>query len=160
VSGSGVSAAGLAWEDHRALLDLLARYCECVDRYDLDGVADTFTADAITDYGPGRGGEVTGRRAIRDRIERGQAEFRRTHHQLGQVLLEPTPSGVKATTYVTAHHERWNGEHETACLRYLDLIVGEDPGAWRIASRRVEAAVIDGFEGVPWVWVERSQPRL
>jgi hypothetical protein len=141
-------------------MDLLARYCECVDRYDLNGVADTFTSDALTDYGPGRGGEVIGRSAIRDRIERGQAEFRRTHHQLGQVIFEPTADGVKAITYVTASHERWTGERETACLRYLDLIVSDGPGEWRIASRRVQAAVIDGFAGVPWVWVERSQPRL
>jgi ketosteroid isomerase-like protein len=140
-------------------MGLLARYCECVDRYDLDGVAATFTDDAVTDYGPGRGGEVAGREAIRERIGRGQAEFRRTHHQLGQTLLEEEGKGaLTATTYVTATHERWAGEHETACLRYVDRLVAGDDGEWRIASRRVEASVVDGFAGVPWAWVPRAQP--
>jgi ketosteroid isomerase-like protein len=146
------------WEQHRAILEVLARYCECIDRYDLDGVAATFTEDAVTDYGPGRGGEVSGRGAIRERIGRGQAEFRRTHHQLGQVLVETIPEGVATTTYVTATHERWDGGHETACLRYVDRLVASDDGTWRIARRCVEASVIDGFPGVPWTWVERAQP--
>jgi ketosteroid isomerase-like protein len=146
-------------EDHRALLDLLARYCESVDRYDLDGVAATFTADAVTDYGPGRGGEVVGREAIRARIALGQAEFQRTHHQLGQVLLVVRSVGrVAGITYVTASHERWNGDQATACLRYLDEFASDSQGEWRIASRRVEAAIVVGFQDVTWTWVDRALP--
>ncbi len=147
----------LTYELHQAILDLLAQYCERVDRYDIDAVAETFTEDAVTDYGPGRGGLVTGRTAIRDRIARGQAEFRRTHHQLGQILLEPGPDGVHGITYVTAHHERWDGTIEVACLRYVDVIT-TGPDGPLLASRRVEADVVQGFEGVAWVWTPRALP--
>jgi ketosteroid isomerase-like protein len=148
----------LSFEQYLAVSDLMARYCESVDRYDFDGVADTFTCDAVTDYGPCRGGEVTGRAAIRERIGRGQAEFRRTHHQRGQTLFEVSTEGVAAVSYVTATHERWCGERETAGLRCVDRLVEDGTGDWRIAVRRVEASVIDGFPGVPWVCMPRSQP--
>lgn len=143
---------------HCAIGELLARYCERVDEYDIDGVAATFAEDCVVDYGPGRGGEVLGRQATRDRIAAGQAEFRRTHHQLGQYRVEPTRSGgYRVVTYVTAWHERWDGCKETLCLRYLDRVVGGQDG-FVLAERRVHAAVTHGFDGVPWVWVPRALP--
>ncbi len=140
------------------VLDLLARYCERVDEYDIDAMADCFSETATTDYGPGRGGPVAGRNAIARRIRAGQAEFTRTHHQLGQCRLSTDERSGSSLAYVTAWHERWNGDVETACLRYRDDVVRDADGAWRIAVRRVDAAVLDGFAGVPWTWVERRPP--
>ena len=102
----------MRFEDRAAIADLMALYCERVDEYDIDAVAELFTPDCVTDYGPGRGGRVTGRAAVRDRIAAGQAQFRRTHHQLGQsrVSFDPAdPNRATAVTYVTASHEEWDG---------------------------------------------------
>ena len=146
--------------DRAAIADLMARYCERVDEYDIDAVAELFTEDCVTDYGPGRGGEVAGRAAVRDRIAAGQAQFRRTHHQLGQsrVELDPADAGrASAVTYVTATHGEWDGTFWRAHLRYVDELVRRAEG-WRLAARRVHAAVVEGKPTIPWNWVPRRAP--
>lgn len=145
-------------EVHLAIGDLLARFCEHVDEYDIDAMGEVFTEDCVTDYGPGRGGRVEGRAATMARIASGQAAFRRTHHQLGQHRVRPAgETSYLVTTYVTAWHERWDGLKETLCLRYLDRVVLFE-GEYRIAERKALAAVTHGFEGVPWEWVPRRRP--
>lgn len=144
--------------DRRSIADLLAWYCERLDEYDIEGMSQVFAEDAVADYGPGRGGLLRGRAAICSRIERGQAEFRRTHHQLGQSRVDIGDSEAAAVTYVTASHERWDGTLETACLRYRDELRREQDGSWLIVSRQVTADVIDGFPGVDWVWTTRAEP--
>lgn len=144
--------------DRQAIIDTLARYCERLDEYDIDAMAATFCEDAVTDYGPGRGGLVRGREAIRARIANGQAAFRRTSHQLGQSLVSIAGDEATATTYVTAWHEwRDDGRQEALRLRYVDRLRRTDAG-WLIAERRVEALGVEGFHGVEWVWVHRAEP--
>ena len=148
-------------EDRAAIADLMARYCERVDEYDMDGVAACFTLDCITDYGPGRGGLVTGRAAVRARIAKGQAQFRRTHHQLGQSLITFDPDDADratATTYVTASHEEWDGRQWRAHLRYVDVLRRTPEEGWLLAERRVHAALIENRPELDWVWVPRQQP--
>lgn len=143
--------------DRSEIADLLATYCERLDEYDIDGMATTFAEDVVTDYGPGRGGEVTGRDAVRDRIAAGQATFRRTAHQLGQSLVTIEGDRAYATTYVTAWHEWHDGRQEELRLRYVDELRREG-GSWLIAQRRVEAMGVEGFEGTEWTWVPRAKP--
>ncbi|MBI5088030.1 MAG: nuclear transport factor 2 family protein [Actinobacteria bacterium] len=141
-----------------AITELLTRYTIAVDEYDIDAVAELFTDDCVTDYGPGRGGLVVGRDDVRARIRRGQSEFRLTHHQHGQVLITFTDDATATVvSYLTAWHERWNGARERVRLRYLDRVVDTAAG-WRIAERRVVASGVEGFDGVEWVWVERATP--
>jgi ketosteroid isomerase-like protein len=147
-------------EDRAGIGDLLALYCERVDEYDIDAVAACFTADCVTDYGPGRGGLVRGREAVRERIAAGQAQFRRTHHQLGQsrIWFDPADSErARATTYVTATHEEWDGRLWRAQLRYLDVLARTRHG-WLLAERRVHAAVIENRPEISWEWVPRRAP--
>lgn len=147
-------------EDRTDIADLLALYCERVDEYDIDGVAGCFTADCVTDYGPGRGGLVSGRDAVRARIAAGQAQFRRTHHQLGQSRIRfdaADPERARATTYVTATHEEWDGRLWRAHLRYLDVLARTRVG-WLLAERRVHAAVVENRPEITWEWVPRRAP--
>jgi hypothetical protein len=146
-----------------ALSDLLAkegirqtliRYCICLDEYDIDGVADCFTEEAVADYGPGRGGLIQTRQRIADRIARGQADFRRTHHQLGQMLISLDGECARSTSYLVAWHERFDGKREVLCLRYRDRLRLQQ-ATWRIEERIVEISWADGFEGVAWRWVPR-----
>ncbi|MBP2366559.1 nuclear transport factor 2 family protein [Pseudonocardia parietis] len=146
--------------DRAVIADLFAEYCERIDEYDIDAVAALFTADCVTDYGPGRGGRVTGRDAVRDRIAAGQAAFRRTHHQLGQsrIAFDPDVADrASATTYVTAVHEEWDGRVWRAHLRYLDVL-HRAHGRWALAERRVEAALVENRPEIDWVWVTRRAP--
>ena len=144
--------------DEQAIRHVLAEYCERLDEYDIDGVAKTFTADAITDYGAGRGGRVSGRQAIRDRIAEGQAAFRRTSHMLGQSLIDIDGDAAGAITYVTAWHEWHDGRQNALRLRYVDRLRRRDDGSWLISERRVEAMGVEGFEGTEWTWVTRRDP--
>ena len=146
-----------AWECER-IRDVLARYCERLDEYDIDAVAQCFSEDAVTDYGAGRGGEIRGRAAIAKRIATGQSEFRRTHHQLGQVRIRLHDGGAESTSYMMTWHELPSGKKDLVCLRYLDHLCQID-GEWLISHRRVEVTLVDGFEGTEWNWVERRTPK-
>lgn len=144
--------------DRQAIADLLARYCQTLDEYDLDAMAETFTEDAVTDYGAGRGGRVEGRAAIRERIAAGQATFRRTSHQLGQILVTIDGERAEGVTYVTAWHEWHDGRQDALRLRYVDVFRRLAGRHWLIAERRVEAMGVEGFEGTEWSWVNRAAP--
>ncbi len=140
--------------ERERICEVLARYCIRLDEGDIDGVAQCFATDATADYGPGRGGPLTGRTAIAERIRRGQSVFRRTHHQLGQIRIDLDARGANALSYMTTWHERFTGEQEVVCLRYLDTLVQRD-AVWQITSRRVEVSLVDGFPGTEWRWVRR-----
>src|SRR5690348_2127674 len=132
--------------DRAAIADVLTAFCERVDEYDIPGLAEVFAEDCFTDYGPGRGGPVRGLAAVLDRIGRGQAEFSRTHHQLGQSRVALHGNDAEAVTYVTATHEHRDGARSRVHLRYLDRLRRTGSG-WRIAERRVQAAVVEGMAG-------------
>ncbi|NWJ72627.1 nuclear transport factor 2 family protein [Pseudonocardia sp. ICBG1122] len=141
--------------DRQAIADLQSLYCERLDEYDIDAVAALFTPDCTTDYGPGRGGEVRGRDAVRDRIAAGQAGFRHTHHQLGQSRIVFTSDDrADGVTLVTATHEERDGQVWRAHLRYVDELCALD-GVWLLASRRVHAAVVEGGPDIAWNRVHR-----
>jgi ketosteroid isomerase-like protein len=151
-------AAALAeLRDRAAIADVLAAFCERVDEYDIPALDAVFTPDCTTDYGPGRGGPVAGLPAVQARIARGQAEFRRTHHQLGQSRVRLDGDTAEATTYVTATHEHRDGARSRVHLRYLDRL-RRTPDGWRIAGRTVAATVVEGMAGTAWVWVPRGEP--
>ena len=143
--------------DRLAIADVLAAFCERVDEYDIPGLAEVFTEDCFTDYGPGRGGPVSGLADVQARIGRGQAEFRRTHHQLGQSRVTLAGDEATAITYVTATHEHRDGARSRVHLRYLDRL-RRTPAGWRIAERRAHATVVEGMRGTDWVWVPRAEP--
>lgn len=142
-----------------AIADVLATFCERIDEYDYLGAAAVFAEDCLVDYGAGRGGPVYGRAACAERFRKGQAEFRLTHHQLGQIRVVVDAGGERAgaITYITAWHEDWAGGRSVVRLRYLDTFT-RTPEGWQIAERQVHAAGIEGFEGVQWNWVPRARP--
>lgn len=146
------------WLTDRSMIgDLLARYCDRLDAHDMEAVASVFTEDASTDYGPGRGGDVVGRSAIRDRIARGQSAFRRTHHQLGHSTITIEGTHASGVTAALTWHERFTGEQELLALRYIDRFTRTGAG-WLISKRRVEVSLVEGFAGTEWHWWPRRPP--
>jgi ketosteroid isomerase-like protein len=144
-------------QDRVDIASTLATFCARVDEYDIEAVSLLFTEDCEVDYGPGRGGPQSGRSAVRNRIAKGQAQFRRTHHQLGQSLVELEGTLAHALTYVTAWHEENDDSISEVRLRYVDDLV-KTPAGWLISRRSVLASGIVGFAGVPWNWVPRQTP--
>lgn len=143
--------------DRADVARVLATFCARVDEYDIDAVAQVFTEDCTVDYGPGRGGPQSGRARVAARIARGQSQFRRTHHQLGQSLVDIHGDRAHAVTYVTAWHEENDDSISEVRLRYVDELT-RTPSGWLISRRDVLAAGIVGFAGVPWNWVRRGAP--
>jgi SnoaL-like domain len=143
--------------NHERIRQLLAAYCRCLDEYDIAGVAACFSDNAVADYGPGRGGAIHGRDNIAARIASGQKVFRRTHHQTGQILIDLRGNEADTTSYQITWHELQDGTQELVCLRYVDKLEMID-GTWLISDRRVEASLVNGFEGTQWNWVQRQQP--
>ena len=98
-----------------------------------------------------------GRQAIAERIASGQRDFRRTHHQMGQVRIRLYDDRAESTIYMTAWHELPSGAKDLLCLRYLDKLRRFN-GEWLIIDRRVEVTMVDGFGGTEWDWVKRKTP--
>lgn len=156
--GVNMTTDDIRWlRDRVEIHELLARYCDRLDAHDLDGVAATFTEDATTNYGPGRGGNVVGRVAIRERIAHGQSAFRRTHHQVGHSTITVAGSSGTGVSATLTWHERFTGERELLALRYIDEYRRIDDD-WLISRRRVDVSMVDGFEGTTWNWWERRDP--
>ena len=140
------------------IADVLAQFCERVDEYDIDGMAELFTVDCLTDYGPGSGGRLKGRRAFRDLVLASQARFKRTHHQLGQIRAQVLGDRADVLSYVTASHELRNGRIEMAGFQYRDKFIRLGEGRWAIADRVALATIVDGFLGAEWAWLPRRRP--
>jgi len=142
--------------DRLAIARTLATFCARVDEYDMDAMSAVFTEDCEVDYGPGRGGPQSGRSAVHARIALGQSQFLRTHHQLGQSIVDLDGDSAHAMTYVTAWHLERDGSISQARLRYVDELRRTAAG-WQISRRVGLASGIVGFEGVPWNWVPRGE---
>ena len=146
--------------ERQAIVDVLATYCARLDEYDIDAVAAAFTEDCVTDYGNttmSGGGAVHGREAFHARISRSQSSWRRTHHQLGQILVDVDGEQASSLAYATAWHERWDGSIDLLFLRYVDRLQKTE-GRWLIAHRRMEVSAFTGFEGFNWHMVGRQMP--
>lgn len=141
--------------DKQAIRDHLARYCEMVDEYKLDKLTDLFTADCLCDYGPGKGGPMTGAEAQRDRIQRSLKRYRRTHHQLGQIRIELDGDRASSIAYTIADHEDHEGRLLSVRLQYRDRWV-RTPTGWRISHRQMLASLITGADGAEFARLPRK----
>lgn len=145
--------------DRHQIADTLARFCERIDEYDIDGAVEVFTEDCVTDYGPGRGGPIAGREQLRRRLLRSQRENKRTHHQLGQVTVRLDGDEARSIAYVTAWHELRDGRSQVARLQYRDRLVRR-AGSWLIAERVALATGLDGFDPGDWNFLARRTPSV
>jgi ketosteroid isomerase-like protein len=143
--------------DERAISAALTRFCLRVDRYDIDGAMEVFTEHCVTDYGPARGGALTGRNAFRERLIESQSRFEHTHHQLGQLQIEVTGETATSVAYCTASHVGWDGHRHDGRLQYHDRWV-RTPEGWQICHRQAFATVLDGVSGEGMPRVLRLRP--
>lgn len=126
-------------QDRALIGDVLAAYCDLVDRCDVDGLTRLFTDDAVLDLGRGVTveGSVQLRALLLDRIGR----WTTTSHHGSTVCVQAYDGATAATTsYVYAFHDH-PADDRTMHLwgRYEDeLVRGAD--RWRISYRRLRVA--------------------
>lgn len=113
-----------------ALGDLVARYFDCVDRQDVEGVVTDFVADGEFAY---PGGQARGRDELRSFwTEHLRWPFTYHYPHVHVVRFE---SATAATGYVDAHAEhQQDGGCVVAALRYVDDYVLEGD-RWRFRRR-------------------------
>ncbi|MBG6238445.1 uncharacterized protein (TIGR02246 family) [Mycetocola sp. CAN_C7] len=150
--------SGARLGDRVQIADLLAVYCEKLDDYDIDSVAEAFTEDCVFDPGPGNGGPRTGRDAIFPAQKVRMGIYRRTQHHLGQSRIRfDGEDAANGLTSVIAWHQRWDGSVGTARLRYDDRFVRRS-GLWLIAERRLIELGVEGFAEGTWNPSGRNVP--
>jgi hypothetical protein len=123
--------------DKQAIMEVIYKYAEGIDRRDPELLSSIFTPDAMLHYGKGL---FDG--PARDLIARwgpGQpSRFLHTHHQVGNILIEfQAADRATAVTYLTAVHRALRDGRrvdENLRARYLDKLIKQGD-TWRIAQR-------------------------
>jgi len=130
--------------DHRAIADVVLRYCRGIDRLDLELVRDCYHPDATDEHGT-----FTGTRdEYVDWVAGVLTRFTGTMHLVANQLIEFGGGGdgasaldgdtARCETYGVAHH--WGDPPDdtrrnfTTGFRYVDRFARRD-GDWRIARR-------------------------
>jgi hypothetical protein len=130
--------------DRRAIDDLLARYCRCLDWLDEDGLATVFWPDAEIDYGFFRG---TAEAFLPVVMEMERRSLRRWHAILNPLVAidgDRAEGECQGLSQGTA--ERRGELVDTVFAgRYLDAFERRD-GEWRIVRRRY---VLDWAQSFP-----------
>lgn len=133
----------------QAIEDVLVAYCRHLDRMDLPAIGALFTADCTVVYADAPGFSASGRDALERSLAR-MWRWQRTAHHLSNVTVAFDDARTARTeSYVLAWHERPDGRTATLYGRYLDRLVQEADGAWRIAERRMDMNGADAGFTVP-----------
>lgn len=130
-------------------------YADCIDRFDLDGLAAIFLPDGVYDYKPGM--VLRGRDAIKAAGRNILGKYLRTWHNMSSptVTRGATSGSFDAITYFVARHDRKDGGFHAVYGRYLDRYE-RDPatGDLLIANRKVLAQMSEGEVGDRY-WLPR-----
>jgi len=130
----------LITEDRLDVMDLMARYAECVDSGDAAGYAALFTLDGVVEHSAG---SVRGRAEIQAWVEGLVRETRvgkasRLKHFMGLPVIRGDGDRATARTYVTIPRHMDSGEIVIRLAgTYFDDCVKQD-GAWLIAKRVID----------------------
>jgi hypothetical protein len=127
-------------EDRLDVMDLLARYAECVDTADVGGYADLFLPDGVVQHSAGT---VQGREAIHAWVAGLAREGRigpqsNLKHFLGLPVIRGDGQRCTARTYVMIPRLMETGEISTRLAgTYKDDIVKQD-GRWLFEKREID----------------------
>lgn len=132
--------------DRLEIQDLLARYCDAVDRRDWEAFDRIFTPDAVIDYsalGGSSGDLATTKRFLADTMPM----FAGFQHLIGSTVLDIAGDTARART-ICHNPMLWRDDDDPAMfvcgLWYRDELVRTADG-WRIRSRVEERSYIKNF---------------
>jgi len=122
-------------EDEKAVRELLAAYCFCVDRADADAFVELFTEDGVWDRGAW--GRVEGRRALHDYMSAAGAKTPRevkTRHFSTNEIVSITQDTAAARSYVLVMNAAATPPVPLVIGHYEDELA-KTGGRWRFKSR-------------------------
>lgn len=129
----------LTCEDRFEILDLLSRYCHCLDCGDVQGWCDTFAHDGTFD---GAYGRITGRQSLERFAEthRQSPDFARVRgcqHWMGNILITSAGDGsATASSYGQLRRAGSTSDQPEGLWIYHDVLERID-GGWRFRERVV-----------------------
>lgn len=144
--------------DRRAIHDLVLRYCQGIDRLDLEQVRDCYHPDGI-DRHTGFSGP---RDAFVTWVAGALARFDGTMHVTANHLSEVDGDRAHAETYGLAYH--WGTPRSdltrnfVSAFRYVDRLERRD-GVWRIAERTAVREWTRALSEADWREAEADGPR-
>jgi hypothetical protein len=130
--------------DKQDCIELVYRLARAIDRCDTALMESLFHPDATDDHGIFRGSAKEFIAWVMPVLQ----EMNRTHHLLGQVLIEVSGDIACGETYFVAHHaipSPEGGLFTIAAGRYLDRFERRE-GIWKISHRQ---AVYDWSSNMP-----------
>lgn len=119
--------------DHRAIEDVVLRYCRGIDRRDRDLIRSCYHPDATDSHGTFEGTVDE----FLDWVFKLLARYTMTFHFVGNVLIEIETDVAASETYGIAFHRSEEDKPYLSLMtgfRYLDRFERRD-GVWRIAAR-------------------------
>ncbi|WP_108661387.1 nuclear transport factor 2 family protein [Acuticoccus kandeliae] len=142
----------------QAISDVLIAYCRHLDRMDLPAIGALFTEDCAVIYADAPAFRSDGRAALEQSLQR-MWRWRRTAHHLSNVTIAfPADDEAHTESYVFAWHEGADGGTATVFGRYLDVLVRDGSGVWRIKERRMDMNGADSGFKVPLPQAPRHAP--
>lgn len=133
--------------DRLEIQDLLAAYCDAIDRRDFDVLDEIFVDGAVVDYSA-VGGAKGRFPDIKNYLARGLQQFSAMQHMLGLPLirLDGDKATARTTTFNPMVVEREGSPHVFFVGGwYIDDLI-RTPKGWRIQTRREEGSY---FHNVP-----------
>jgi len=124
----------LTADDRLAIVDLLARYCRCIDFKRWDEITSFFTPDCVVDFGKVMGMHE-GHEGVRRMAEMIGGTGLMMRHYSTNVMIEGDGEHVDVTSYVLAFTGTAAGSLMPTTGRYEDALVKRD-GRWLIRRRR------------------------
>lgn len=127
--------------DRHKIYEVLTRYCQGVDRGDVELIKSVYHKDAVDDHGMFKGSGWDFADWIIDFLK----EIRQCQHLIGNFSCELHGDTAYSETYCLAVSDYGKGQHVIAYNRYIDRF--EKRGdEWKIADRQV---VLDVTRNVP-----------
>ena len=134
--------------DERDITRLCYRYGSTLDDRDWAGLRTCFTDDAVTEY---EGlGEFAGYEAIEKVCQAALVPLDRSHHMIGNVVVQVDGDTATAQCYLHAQHVKAGtpgGDLYVIAGRYTDTLA-RTPAGWRFTRRRLETWWTDGNPAV------------
>ena len=141
----GVEARISLLEDEREILRTLYTYARAIDEVDEERFVDCFSADGIFDVRGEGGTVIRGREELRRFMQhRARVQPSSRTHLTIEPLVTVSGDDAACTSYIAVLRDEDGDPVLGTFGRYLDRLVREADGRWRLAERVAEMEVSRG----------------
>ena len=141
------------------IIDTLNRFFIAVDMRHWQKVTETFEENVHLDYTSMAGGKPTVQKGV-EIVESWKSilpGFDKTHHQVGNMVVEISGGSTQAFCYRTASHFLGNptGINLWTVVGSYEFDLLRNNGAWRISKMKFNLKYIDGNQDLPQIAQKR-----